>query len=72
MAGVGRLGAICGPLVGGTLLGAGLAYPWGFYIFGAIAAMAAVAVSVVDRDPAPQEALPLTEEDATHLRPARG
>ena len=72
VAGVGRLGAICGPLVGGALLGAGLAYPWGFYIFGAIAAVAAVAVSVVDRDPAPQEALPLTEEDATHLRPARG
>jgi MFS transporter, AAHS family, benzoate transport protein len=72
VAGVGRVGAICGPLVGGALLGAGLAYPWGFYIFGAIAAVAAVAVSVVDRDPAPQEALPLTEEDATHLRPARG
>jgi AAHS family benzoate transporter-like MFS transporter len=70
VAGVGRVGAICGPLLGGVLLSAGLAYPWGFYIFGAVAAAGAVAVSFVDRDPAPREALPLTEEEATHLRAA--
>ena len=31
--GVGRLGAISGPLIGGGLLAAGLAYPWGFIAF---------------------------------------
>lgn len=51
--GVGRLGAITGPLVGGALLTAGLAYPWGFYIFAAVAAVGAVSVSVVALSPAP-------------------
>ena len=32
-AGVGRLGAIMGPAVTGTLVAAGIAYPWGFYVF---------------------------------------
>lgn len=45
--GVGRLGAITGPTVGGALLTAGIAYPWGFYIFAAVAAVGALAVSVV-------------------------
>jgi MFS family permease len=49
--GVGRLGAITGPLVGGALLTAGVAYPWGFYIFAAVAALAAVAVAMVSRPP---------------------
>jgi MFS transporter, AAHS family, benzoate transport protein len=40
--GVGRLGAIVGPFLGGALVTAGLAYPWGFYAF-AIAALLAVA-----------------------------
>ena len=40
--GVGRLGAISGPLIGGVLLTAGLAYPWGFYIFAVVAAIGAV------------------------------
>ena len=31
--GVGRLGAISGPIIGGGLLAAGLAYPWGFLAF---------------------------------------
>jgi AAHS family benzoate transporter-like MFS transporter len=47
--GVGRLGAICGPVVGGTLLSAGLANPWGFYAFALVAAIGAVSVSVVGR-----------------------
>lgn len=47
--GVGRLGAICGPVVGGSLLSAGLAYPWGFYAFAVVAAIGAVSVSVVGR-----------------------
>lgn len=37
-AGVGRLGAICGPLLAGALLAAGQAVPWGFYLFAAAGA----------------------------------
>lgn len=37
-AGVGRLGAISGPSLGGAMLAAGIAYPWGFFGF-AIAAL---------------------------------
>ena len=32
-AGVGRVGAIVGPSLGGALVTAGFAYPWGFYAF---------------------------------------
>jgi MFS transporter, AAHS family, benzoate transport protein len=46
-AGVGRIGAICGPLLGGALLTAGIAYPWGFYAFALVAGLGAVAVVVV-------------------------
>lgn len=35
-AGVGRLGAISGPLIGGMLLSMGLAHPWGFYAYAAV------------------------------------
>lgn len=48
--GVGRLGAIAGPLLGGALLTAGIAYPWGFFAFGAVAALGAVAVLAVRRN----------------------
>lgn len=34
--GVGRLGAIAGPLVSGTLVSAGLAYPFGFFVFAVV------------------------------------
>jgi AAHS family benzoate transporter-like MFS transporter len=51
--GVGRLGAITGPIVGGALLQAGVAYPWGFYAFALVAALGAVAVAVVGRAPSP-------------------
>ncbi|ANY05691.1 MFS transporter [Pseudonocardia sp. HH130630-07] len=47
--GIGRLGAISGPLLGGGLLSAGLAYPWGFFAFAAVAALGAVAVLAVPR-----------------------
>ncbi|GAA0929222.1 aromatic acid/H+ symport family MFS transporter [Pseudonocardia zijingensis] len=47
--GVGRLGAISGPLIGGALLTAGVAYPWGFYVFAVVAAIGAVAVAAVGR-----------------------
>jgi MFS family permease len=44
---VGRLGAICGPLLGGALLDAGIAYPWGFYAFAAVGALGAIGITVV-------------------------
>jgi len=46
-AGVGRLGAIMGPAVTGTLVAANIAYPWGFYVFAVAAAIAAVALVTV-------------------------
>lgn len=46
-AGIGRLGAISGPILGGALLTAGIAYPWGFYAFAVVGALGAVGVSLV-------------------------
>jgi AAHS family benzoate transporter-like MFS transporter len=51
-AGIGRLGAICGPLFGGLLLGAGLAVPWGFYAFALVGLLGAVFIAIVPRSPA--------------------
>ncbi|MDT0352546.1 MFS transporter [Pseudonocardia charpentierae] len=65
--GFGRLGAISGPLIGGWLLTAGLAYPWGFYIFAVVAAIGALSIMLVNRDPAPDEPLPVTEDEADHI-----
>jgi len=46
-AGVGRVGAIVGPSLGGAMVTAGIAYPWGFYAFAAAAAVAVVALVTV-------------------------
>lgn len=46
-AGVGRLGAILGPAVTGTLVALGIAYPWGFYVFAAAAVLAVLALIAV-------------------------
>ena len=46
-AGVGRIGAIVGPSLGGLLVTAGLAYPWGFYAFAVAAVLAVLALSLV-------------------------
>jgi AAHS family benzoate transporter-like MFS transporter len=46
-AGVGRVGAIAGPAVTGGLVAAGIAYPWGFYLFAAAGALAVVALLAV-------------------------
>ncbi|WP_158884259.1 MFS transporter [Amycolatopsis anabasis] len=46
-AGTGRLGAITGPLLGGALLSAGIAYPWGFYAFAVVGALGGLAVIAV-------------------------
>ena len=45
-AGAGRIGAIVGPVVTGALVTAGLAFPWGFYVFAVVGALGAVALSV--------------------------
>lgn len=52
-AGVGRLGAIMGPAVTGTLVAAGIAYPWGFYVFAAAALLAVLALVTVPHAVAP-------------------
>jgi len=48
-AGVGRIGAIVGPIIIGALLSADNGYPWGFYAFAAVAALAAVTTLLVGR-----------------------
>jgi MFS family permease len=65
--GVGRAGAIAGPLIGGWLLTLGLAYPWGFYIFAVVAAIGALGIVLVNRNPLPDEPQPLTEDEADHI-----
>jgi benzoate transport len=51
-AGIGRIGAICGPLLGGVLVGAQLAIPWGFYAFALVGLLGTVFVALVPRSPA--------------------
>jgi MFS family permease len=46
-AGVGRIGAIVGPFLGGALVTAGIAYPWGFYLFALAAVLAVLALTFV-------------------------
>jgi AAHS family benzoate transporter-like MFS transporter len=46
-AGVGRIGAIVGPSLGGALVTAGIAYPWGFYAFAVAAVLAVLALATV-------------------------
>ncbi|MBA2691265.1 MAG: aromatic acid/H+ symport family MFS transporter [Rubrobacter sp.] len=50
-AGIGRIGAICGPLFGGLLVGAGLAVPWGFYAFAVVGLAGAVFIAAVPKSP---------------------
>ena len=45
-AGVGRIGAIMGPLVGGTLVSLGIGHPWGFYVFAIVGLFGALALSM--------------------------
>lgn len=46
-AGVGRVGAIVGPSITGALVTAGIAYPWGFYVFAGAAVLAVLALALV-------------------------
>ncbi|MCF6508315.1 aromatic acid/H+ symport family MFS transporter [Blastococcus sp. MG754426] len=48
-AGAGRIGAIVGPVLTGALVTAGIAFPWGFYLFAAVGALGAVALSATRR-----------------------
>jgi MFS family permease len=41
------VGAIVGPSLGGALVTAGIAYPWGFYAFVVAALVAVVALATV-------------------------
>ncbi len=44
-AGAGRIGAIVGPVVTGALVTAGVAFPWGFYVFAVVGVVGALALS---------------------------
>ncbi|MFT4012180.1 MAG: MFS transporter [Paracoccus sp. (in: a-proteobacteria)] len=44
-AGIGRLGAISGPLLGGTLVSMGVGHPWGFYVFAIVGFLGALALA---------------------------
>jgi AAHS family benzoate transporter-like MFS transporter len=46
-AGIGRVGAIVGPSITGALVTAGIAYPWGFYVFAGAALLAVLALAIV-------------------------
>jgi MFS family permease len=45
-AGAGRIGAIVGPVITGALFAAGIAFPWGFYVFAVVGGLGALALSV--------------------------
>jgi benzoate transport len=55
-AGAGRIGAIVGPVITGALFAAGIAFPWGFYVFAVVGALgaASLAVAVTLRSSGPQ------------------
>jgi MFS transporter, AAHS family, benzoate transport protein len=69
-AGMGRLGAICGPLVGGALLTAGIAYPWGFHVFALVGALGAVASWIVPTVAHAQHGVPTQSTAADAAAPA--
>ncbi|MBM6591324.1 aromatic acid/H+ symport family MFS transporter [Brevibacterium sp. RIT 803] len=46
---VGRIGAIVGPFITGTLVTAGIAYPWGFYLFAVVAVLGFAAMVIVPK-----------------------
>ncbi|SDT09825.1 Sugar phosphate permease [Brevibacterium siliguriense] len=47
--GIGRIGAIVGPFITGTLVTAGIAYPWGFYLFAVVAVLGFASMVIVPR-----------------------
>ena len=70
-AGVGRVGAIVGPSLGGALVTAGIAYPWGFYAFAVAAVLAVLALATVPAH-APEPASHVVTEAGFRRAEARG
>ena len=66
--GVGRLGGVLGPFVGGLVLASSLGLNWNFYLFGAIALVGALIVTFVPRSPVGDAAR--TASPSTARRPA--
>ncbi|WP_105567460.1 MFS transporter [Microbacterium halophytorum] len=66
--GVGRLGAIVGPLISGVLVTAGIAYPAGFYMFAAAAVIAFVAVLSIPKPKASTAAALAAQESQESAR----
>lgn len=58
--GIGRAGAIMGPLVGGFLLAAGFALNWNFYFFALVGLVAAILCALVPRSPLERHTLTST------------
>jgi MFS transporter, AAHS family, benzoate transport protein len=52
--GIGRLGAVTGPLLGGSLLAAGFGLGWNVGVFALVAVVGAVACALVPRPVEPQ------------------
>jgi MFS transporter, AAHS family, benzoate transport protein len=44
-AGAGRIGAIVGPVITGALVTAGVAFPWGFYVFAVVGVLGALGMA---------------------------
>ncbi|MEV4900602.1 aromatic acid/H+ symport family MFS transporter [Citricoccus sp. NPDC055426] len=73
-AGVGRLGAISGPIMGGTMVAAGIAYPWGFFGFAIAGALGGLAVTGMRtmrrdqrKDAAPDPSVPVGAEERERI-----
>jgi MFS transporter, AAHS family, benzoate transport protein len=60
--GIGRLGAILGPILGGLIAGSALGYQWNFYLFAMFALLGVALIAAVPRARATVEAADLTAE----------
>lgn len=50
--GLGRLGAVAGPIIGGLVVGSQLGLEWNFYVFAGVALLGAIVIMVIPRSPA--------------------
>jgi AAHS family benzoate transporter-like MFS transporter len=66
--GIGRLGAVTGPLLGGVLLSASVPFGWVFTVFGAVALVGAITCLLVPRSDIDLPTAPQSEpaDVATH------
>jgi AAHS family benzoate transporter-like MFS transporter len=68
--GIGRLGAIVGPILGGLVAGSALSYQWNFYLFGLFALLGALIIAAVPRAEAAVEAPdPTSPQDPVSANP---